>query len=231
MSAPPDVDRSAPATRRLGPPLAVVGLCAAVLALLGAAVRTDAGALLELDSSVSRALYAGDDRPAALTVLLEVLTEPGLSLVRYVLAVPVLVWLARRRAWRTALWVVVAAVFVRHVTSALKEFFGRVRPGFEDGGADYDSLSFPSGHSSGIATLVTVGLVLAWPLLARRARYWALAAGAALVVLVGLTRMWLGVHFLSDVIGGWSLGVAWSLLTALLFGAFAEGRSALRPTS
>jgi undecaprenyl-diphosphatase len=67
--------------------------------------------------------------------------------------------------------------------------------------------------------------------MAARARRLALAAGVALVVLVGLTRMWLGVHFLSDVIGGWSLGVAWSLLTAVLFGAFAEGRASLRPTS
>ena len=228
MSAPPDVDRSAPATRRPGLPLAVVGLCAAVLALLGAAVRTDAGALLDVDASVSRALYAGDDRPAALTALLEVLTAPGLSLVRYVLAVPVLVWLVRRRAWRTVLWVVVAAVFVRHVTSALKEFFGRVRPAFEDGGADYGSLSFPSGHSSGIATLVTVGLVLGWPFLAPRARRLWAGAGVLLVLLVGLTRMWLGVHYLSDVLAGWALGVGWTVLTAVVLGVLPHRGKMLR---
>jgi undecaprenyl-diphosphatase len=51
-----------------------------------------------------------------------------------------------------------------------------------------------------------------------------------LVLLVGLTRMWLGVHFLSDVLGGWSLGVAWTLLTALAFGALPGGRAALRGT-
>jgi undecaprenyl-diphosphatase len=76
-----------------------------------------------------------------------------------------------------------------------------------------------------------VALILASPLMAARARHWALAAGIALVLLVGLTRMWLGVHFLSDVVGGWALGLGWSLLTALLFGAFAEGRAALRPMS
>jgi len=218
VSAPPHVDRRAPATRRYGPPLAVVGVCATVLALLGAGVRTGAEPLLDVDTSVSRALYAGDDRPAALTVLLEVLTAPGLSLVRYALAVPVLVWLARRRAWRTVVWVVLAAVFVRNVTSAFKEYFDRVRPPFEDGGADYSSLSFPSGHSSGIATLVTVGLVLAWPHLAPRARRLWATAGVGLVLLVGLTRMWLGVHFLSDVLAGWALGVGWTVLTALLLG-------------
>ncbi|RBY79478.1 PAP2 family protein [Blastococcus sp. TF02-09] len=198
--------------------MAVVALCAAVFALLALGLRTGADVLLDVDTRVSEALYAGDDRPAALTALLEVLTAPGLSAVRYLLAVPVLVWLARRRAWRTALWVVVAAISVRHLTSALKEFFGRVRPAFEDGGADYGSLSFPSGHSSGIATLVTIGLVLAWPLLAPRARrIWA-TAGVLLVLVVGLTRMWLGVHYLSDVLAGWALGVGWTVLTALLLG-------------
>ena len=58
-----------------------------------------------------------------------------------------------------------------------------------------------------------------WELFSNRFGIWAYIH----VLLVGLTRMWLGVHFLSDVIGGWSLGVAWSLLTALVFGAFAEG--------
>jgi undecaprenyl-diphosphatase len=52
--------------------------------------------------------------------------------------------------------------------------------------------------------------------------------GAALVVLVGLTRMWLGVHYLSDVVGGWALGLGWVLLTALLFGVFPGGRAGWR---
>jgi membrane-associated phospholipid phosphatase len=71
-------------------------------------------------------------------------------------------------------------------------------------------------------------LVLVWPVLSLRARRWALGAGIALVVVVGLTRMWLGVHYLSDVVGGWSFGLAWTLATALLFGAMSGGRAALR---
>jgi membrane-associated phospholipid phosphatase len=166
-----------------------------------------------------------------LNVLLELFTAPGSWWFRALVFLPVLVLLLRRQLWWTAAWMAVAVVLIGPLTSLLKEFFGRVRPDFDAGGARLDSLSYPSGHSSGIATLVTVALILAWPLLARRGRYWALAVGMTLVVLVGLTRMWLGVHFLSDVLGGWSLGVAWSLMTALIFGAFAEGRAALRPTS
>jgi undecaprenyl-diphosphatase len=198
------------------------------VALLGAAVRGGFAPLLQVDASVSEALYAGDDRAAGLDGLLEVLTAPGLSWVRFLVFLPVLVWLVARRLWWTAGWVVTAVVLVAPLTVLLKEYFGRIRPPFADGGARYESLSFPSGHSSGIATLVAVALVLAWPLLTTAGRRWCLAAGAALVLLVGLTRMWLGVHYLSDVVGGWSLGLAWTLGTALLFGAFAGGRAALR---
>jgi membrane-associated phospholipid phosphatase len=199
-----------------------------VLALLGTGVRTDFGPQLRLDAAVSEELYAGDGRAAALDDLLEVLTAPGLSWVRFLVFLPVLISLARRRLWWTAAWVVTAVVLVAPLTSLLKEYFGRIRPPFDEGGARYESLSFPSGHSSGIATLVAVALVLAWPVLRPRARHVALVVGVVLVVLVGLSRMWLGVHYLSDVVGGWSLGLAWSLGTALAFGALPGGRAALR---
>jgi undecaprenyl-diphosphatase len=191
----------------------------AMVALLGVGVRTDFGPQMELDAAVSEALYAGDHRARALDWLLEALTAPGLSAVRIVLAVPVFVVLVRRRRLRLAAWVMAAVVLVAPLTSLLKEYFGRVRPDFGEGGARYETLSYPSGHASGVATLVVVGLVLTWPLLSAAARRAWLAAGVTLVVLVGLTRMWLGVHYLSDVVGGWALGVGWTLLVALAFRA------------
>jgi len=217
------------AARRSAPGRALVAALAgyAVLALLGVGVATDFAPQLRLDGVVSKALYAGDDRAAALDGLLQVLTAPGLTVFRVVALLPVVVWLVVRRAWWTASWVLVAVVLVGPLTSLLKELVGRVRPDFVDGGARLESLSFPSGHSSGVATLVTVSLVLAWPVLSRTARRVCLALGVALVVLVGLTRMWLGVHFLSDVLGGWAFGVAWTLTVALAFGALPGGRAAL----
>jgi undecaprenyl-diphosphatase len=202
---------------------------AALVALLGVGVRTDFGPQMDVDAAVSEALYAGDERARALDWLLEALTAPGLSVVRIVLAVPVFVVLVRRRRMRLAAWVTAAVVLVAPLTSVLKEFFGRVRPDFGEGGARYDTLSYPSGHASGVATLVVVGLVLTWPLLSAAARRAWLAVGVALVALVGFTRMWLGVHFLSDVVGGWSLGLSWTLLTALLLGALPGGAAALTP--
>jgi undecaprenyl-diphosphatase len=201
--------------------------CGVVLALLGLGVAARFGPQLRLDSRVSDALYAGDSRSAALNDLLQVLTAPGLTVVRVVVLLPVVVWLVLRRSWWTAAWVLTAIVLVAPLTTAIKELVGRVRPDFVKGGARLESLSFPSGHSSGIATLVTVALVLAWPVLGHTGRWVCLALGVALAVLVGLTRMWLGVHFLSDVLGGWALGVAWTLTVALAFGAFPGGRAAL----
>jgi membrane-associated phospholipid phosphatase len=234
VSLPPDGTTAVTRTRaaRAAPvAVSVVAVCLVVVALLGAGVRADFAPQLRVDGAVSEALYAGDDRAGSLDVLLEVLTAPGSWWFRVVVFLPVLVLLLFRRHFWTAGWLIAAVALVGPLTSLLKEYFGRVRPDFAEGGARLDSLSYPSGHASGIATLVSVALILAWPLLAARARRWALAVGVLLVVLVGLTRMWLGVHFLSDVVGGWSFGVAWSLLTALVFGAFAEGRAALRPTS
>ena len=224
----PAVLNRGPGSRAAAVAAAVATGCLVVVVLLGVGVRTDFGPQLRLDAEVSEALYAGDHRARALDWLLEVLTAPGLTWVRIVVFLPVLVLLVRRRAWWTVGWLLSAVVLIAPLTTVLKNYVGRIRPPFADGGARYDSLSFPSGHSSGIATLVTVALILFWPLLTATARRWALAAGAVLVVLVGLSRMWLGVHYLSDVVGGWCLGIAWTLIAALLFGALPGGRAAMR---
>jgi undecaprenyl-diphosphatase len=207
--------------------LAVIG-SAVVVALLGWAVVTGAGPLLHVDRAVSEALYAGDDRSRLVGILLQVATAPGLTAFRAVVLLPVLAWLVLRRAWWTAAWVFVAAAGIGPLTTLLKDVVDRPRPQFVEGGARYASLSFPSGHSSGIVALVTIALVLAWPLLAPPARRTWLALGTLLVLLVGLTRMWLGVHFVSDVLGGWALGLGWTLLVALVFGALPGHRAALR---
>ena len=76
--------------------------------------------------TVSEALYAGDRRAGALDGLLEVLTAPGLSWVRVLVFLPVLVLLLRRRSWWTAAWLVTAVVLVAPLTGLLKEL---LRPG------------------------------------------------------------------------------------------------------
>lgn len=208
---------SAPRPPAVGAPRWVVGAVVSafgLVAVLAAAVLAGAGPLLRVDRAVSAALYVGDDRGPALQTLLQVATAPGLTAVRVLVFLPVLGWLLVRRRWWTAGWVAAAVLLVAPITALVKELVGRQRPQFPGGGAEYTSLAFPSGHAAGVAALVTTALLLAWPALAPRARRWWLAAGLALAVLVGLTRIWLGVHWLSDVVGGGALGLGWTLLVA-----------------
>jgi undecaprenyl-diphosphatase len=106
----------------------LVVACLVVVALLGAGVRSRFAPQLRLDAAVSDALYVGDHRAAALDWFLKVLTAPGSSWFRFVVFLPVLVLLLRRRAWWTALWVAVTIVGIAPLTTLLKDFFGRVRP-------------------------------------------------------------------------------------------------------
>jgi undecaprenyl-diphosphatase len=209
--------------------LAGAAVCLVVLGLLGAGVVTRFGPQLRLDRAASRLFYVGDHPTTWLHDLLLVETAPGLSLVRLPLTALLVVWLVLRGARWAAVWAAVVLVTIGPLTTLLKDAFDRVRPQFANGGARLTSLSYPSGHSSGIAALVVVLLVLAWPLLGPARRRLALVIGVAAILLVGLGRMWQGVHYLTDVLGGWSLGIAWALPLAVAFGVLPGGRAALRP--
>ena len=215
--------------RGTGAAAVVVAACVAVVVLLGVGVRMSFGPQLRLDTTVSSALYAGDHRSALVNALLYLITGPGYSVPRLIIAVPLVVWLLRRGARVAAGWVAVAYGLIGPITSLGKYVVARVRPPFSQGGALNHSPSFPSGHSSGIATTVVVGLILAWPLVSGRARRFWVSAGVVIVVLVGCSRLWLGEHYLTDVVAGWCLGLGWALLTAVLFGMLPGGRAALRP--
>jgi undecaprenyl-diphosphatase len=144
VNVPPDdnpVVTRTRAARAVPAAVATVAGCLVVLALLGAGVRTDFGPQLRLDAAVSEALYVGDHRAPTLNGLLDVLTAPGVSWFRFLVFLPVLALLVRRRAWWTAAWLVTAVGLIGPLTSLLKVYFGRVRPDFAQGGARLESLS------------------------------------------------------------------------------------------
>ena len=80
--------------------------------------------------------------------------------------------------------------------------------------------SFPSGHTLAVTVWVGVALLVLLPLVPDRYRRLVVGIGVALVVVVGLTRIALGVHFVSDVLGGWLIGAAWLTATATAFRAW-----------
>lgn len=107
-----------------------------------------------------------------------------------------------RRFWAAAYFAVASAVSAL-IVQVLKNIFGRPRP--EEILIPADFGSFPSGHAANAATMaVVLGLLLF--------RWWAWAAGAAWVVLMALSRTYIGAHWVSDTIGGMVLGAAVALL-------------------
>lgn len=136
-------------------------------------------------------------------------------------------WLLFRGARRRALLLIGILLSERGLIELLKELFDRVRPDPHGRLVEVNSLAFPSGHS---ANAITLGLALALLVAPERRRGPAVLAALLFAALIGLTRPVLGVHWPSDVMGGWALGAAWTLLLVRLFdGPADEGTSAPRP--
>ena len=127
-----------------------------------------------------------------------------------VIAVTVL-W---RRGERTdALFVAVAFLGAQVLSSGMKLGFRRERPFFPDPLATESTFSFPSGHALvSLAVYGSIALVVARRLPKRRDRILLLAATGLLVLAIGFSRLYLGVHFLSDVLAGYAAGIAWLAL-------------------
>ena len=112
--------------------------------------------------------------------------------------------LASRRGTARVVILLVTVVATRLAVEGLKLFFGRVRPAFDTQLVQVHSLSFPSAHS---ANSLTTYVLLACFLASGRFRPAAVTIAFAIAFTVGFTRILLGVHWLSDVIGGWAAGL------------------------
>ena len=111
-----------------------------------------------------------------------------------------------RRHRREAVFAAVACGGSALLNMAAKHTFQRPRPALWESLAPESTFSFPSGHAMGSMTLAAVLVLLAWR---TRWRWPVLAAAVAFVGLVGISRLYLGVHYPSDVLAGWAAGLAW----------------------
>lgn len=137
-----------------------------------------------------------------LTVITAIFSSTFLPLLVLLLSV---LWWWRTRRWREPVLVFAAMVVATGISTVLKIWFARPRPPAESmtvSGVE-TSFSFPSGHTIGATTLVLSAGYLVWVLGRTLARLitW-LAVSVGLVALVGLTRLYLGYHYLTDVLGG-----------------------------
>lgn len=134
---------------------------------------------------------------------------------------------ARRRG--NALFFAVAMVGAGTLNTSAKLFFRRDRPDLWLSPSPEHTYSFPSGHSMGSMAFVAALAVLAWP---TRWRWWAIILGGTFTLLVGFSRVYLGVHFPSDVVAGWSASLAWVLgLSQLAYGRLVKPRERATPVA
>ena len=147
--------------------------------------------------------------------LMVAITELGDAAVLLPLIVAALAWFVARRLWLSAAYWVGAVGVAQLLAQVIKLALHRPRPTPLYAGAE--AFSFPSGHA--VMSAVVYGL-LAWLLLRRASPYWQRMGGAAamaLVLLIGLSRVYLGAHWMSDVLGGLGFGVAWVALVAMAY--------------
>lgn len=129
-------------------------------------------------------------------------------------------WLLWRRAWRLALWAALTELAAGLTGLLVKVTVARVRPRLPDPVAHAPGFSFPSGHAMTAMASCAILLLVLLPVVPRRARPVAWAIAAVTVLGTGLTRIALGVHWVSDVLGGWLLGFALVASTAWAFEAW-----------
>ncbi|MFJ9621080.1 phosphatase PAP2 family protein [Streptomyces sp. NPDC101181] len=129
-------------------------------------------------------------------------------------------WLLYRRAWRLAAWAATTAIGGGVIGLLAKVVVERARPSLQDPVAQAPGFSFPSGHAMTATTSCAILLLVLLPLVAPRWRRLCWTLAVVSVVGVGFTRIALGVHWFSDVIGGWLLGGAVVVLTGWAFEAW-----------
>lgn len=191
--------------------------------------------LLALDSGVSRTTHGWAVHERGVTHVFRILTDWVWDpLTMRLVGAGAALWLVlRRAAWRPALWLVLTVALAAGVQQVVKAAVGRSRPVWPDPVDSARYQAFPSGHA--MTATVVCGLLL-WLLHRRGASkaLWRTAVAVSLVTVVGvgLTRVWLGIHWPSDVVGGWLLGALVVTIAVTVYewprGSRA-GRSSRRP--
>ncbi|WP_328394915.1 phosphatase PAP2 family protein [Nocardia sp. NBC_00416] len=163
------------------------------------------GATARVDRPVHDWVLTWRDEP--LTTAATVITHLGGSAAMWLLAILVCAILLKRGARADLLLVAGVGAASAILVPVSKQLIGRARPPAADRLVEVGESAFPSGHSLGSAAVVGVVAVLFWMRSRHRILRWAVAVLAAVfVTLVGLSRIYLGVHWPTDVLAGWTLG-------------------------
>jgi undecaprenyl-diphosphatase len=194
--------------------LATAALALVLYALLWVGFAQQWNWLIAADESVIETTHHfGVAHPGWVTAWDVFCTVFGPTAFRLIALVVIVIALTRRKL-RIALYLLITVEFTGLITEAAKAAAHRPRP--EEALTSSPSTSFPSGHAFGVSVAVLALLTVVLPLVSPRLRAWLIAIGAIIVVAIGVGRVVLNVHHVSDVLAGWALGYAWYVGCTLL---------------
>lgn len=193
-----------------------LGACLLLMAFLFLASEVMEGETLAFDKKIVLALRKADDPsrpigPVWMTGVLLDLTALGGSTVLGLVVVAVVGFLVLQTRYRTAFFIVTTAATGEVVSYAMKSVFSRERPTVVPHLREAFSSSFPSGHAMQSAIIyLTLGAMLMRIAEGRLTKIYCCTMAMLLTFLVGVSRVWLGVHYPTDVLGGWIVGLVWA---------------------
>ncbi len=174
------------------------------------------GPQFEPDEMLVHCLMAFSDNVPWVKPFAIALAYLGGALLLIPIAIACVAFLAWKKRWQDIVMFLTITMGGRILIELVKLAVGRQRPHFEPYAVQVSSLSFPSGHAGN--TMLTF-LAVATIIVARRWRRPAIAVAVAASLIVGLSRPILGVHWPSDVLAGWALGIGLTIACLTLFQA------------
>jgi len=183
----------------------------ASLLFIALAMLIASGVTTGFDTTVL--LWINQHATPALDSFFLTITQLGGVLFIATVSIAIFTYLLFQKRYYKALFIALGIGGVAALNVLLKLIFERVRPDLWEWVIDETSFSFPSGHATASMALALCILALVWQ---TKWRTLALITLPIYVILVGLSRMYLGVHYPTDIIGGWLLATAWVSAAALM---------------
>jgi undecaprenyl-diphosphatase len=192
---------------------------------------TQSGPLTRIDTSAANGLH-GYVRGSDLTVtILQVISFFGSPIWFYALIGPLAILMIRRGEPKVAAYLAGTPILGGIIDSVVKIVVDRPRPSLIDPVATAHGQSFPSGHSMTSVIGYGVLLLVFLPPKPRSRLYLGIAGGITMVLMIGFSRLVLGVHYISDVLGGFALGGAWLLASSAAFRIWRRPQTGRRTSS
>ena len=182
------------------------------------------GSLIRIDTAAARHLHDWVRGSDDLVRELKILTFFGSPVWFYLTVTPAALWVWRRGHPRLAIFLVVTTLGGGLLDTIVKEAVDRPRPSLVEPVATAHGKSFPSGHAMSSTVAYGAMLLVFLPVIGRRYRVMVVSGTVVLVGAIGVSRLALGVHYISDVLGGYVLGLAWLAASVAAFSTWRVDR-------